>query len=394
MNKLSFLITRFPYESTMGGEEWHTVTIAEGVMKKGHEVFLASSCPHMLKLFQKKNIPHQKVWGGLDLVSKKAFFLFPFTAPFYITRLWIHLIWHKLFRKVNRLYCLTLNDKLFLTPLAKLLGMKVFWIHHTTIGKWLQQNPFLFLYRFFAKRVTIICPSQFIAKQIQDLGIPEKHFKVILNGFDDEKFSSKPKLGGEQFWENVSEMDTAYSLQLTADTKRIGSVCRLSHEKGLNDLIQAAKICVSKNPHLQFFVVGDGPQKEDLETLIHQNGLENHLFLLGFQDYEFINDFLHHIDLFVLPSHEEPFGIVLHEARYCKTPIIATRVGGIPEHVEDGVDGILVDPHNAEVLSLAILDLLEDNEKRKRLIENGFKKMEQQFTKSRMVEEWEMTLKH
>lgn len=379
MKHLSILITRFPYESTMGGEEWHTITVAEGLQQKGHSVFLSSSCPHILQLFAKKNISHQKIWGGKDLVSKKALLLFPFTAPFFIPRLVTHLLWHKIFRKVNTLYCLTLNDKLFLTPFAKLLGINVFWVHHSTIGAWLQKNPFLWLYRFLGKKITIIAPSYFISKQIQELGIPARNLKVIPNGFDDEKFTVEPTMSLEQFWQGLEK-------NFESSQKKIGTVCRLSHEKGLIDLIQAAQICLSKNPNLQFFIVGDGPQKDKLISLIQQNGLEKNVFLLGFQDYKFINNFLHHIDLFVLPSHEEPFGIVLHEARYCRTPIIATKVGGIPEHVENGVDGILVNPNEPEQLSEAILQVLRDDSLAHQLVQNGFSKVQNIFRKKAMVD--------
>ena len=94
-------------------------------------------------------------------------------------------------------------------------------------------------------------------------------------------------------------------------------------------------------------------------------------------------------DLFVLPSVAEAFGLVLTEALYLGTPVVATRVGGIPEIVTDGSDGLLVPPANPPALADAITELLNDPERRSRMAGAGREKIMGKFRFDEMVQAYE-----
>jgi len=94
-------------------------------------------------------------------------------------------------------------------------------------------------------------------------------------------------------------------------------------------------------------------------------------------------------DVVVLPSLAEAFGLVLTEALYLGTPVVATRVGGIPEIVDDGVDGTLVPPADSRALASAILDLLENPQRRERLAGAGREKVMRRFRFEDMVRSYE-----
>jgi glycosyltransferase involved in cell wall biosynthesis len=94
-------------------------------------------------------------------------------------------------------------------------------------------------------------------------------------------------------------------------------------------------------------------------------------------------------DLLILPSLAEAFGLVLTEALYLGTPVVATRVGGIPEIVDDGIDGTLVPPADSRALAQAILELLENPEKRRRVAGAGREKVLKRFRFEDMVRSYE-----
>jgi glycosyltransferase involved in cell wall biosynthesis len=120
----------------------------------------------------------------------------------------------------------------------------------------------------------------------------------------------------------------------------IGCVGRLSNEKGQMVLLSAFQKVLSVRPNMQLWLVGDGPDRPELETFCRDNGLTNSIKFLGARlD---IVEILKDIDIFVLPSLTEGFGIALLEALAMRVPAIASRVGGVPEIVSHNVHGFLV----------------------------------------------------
>jgi glycosyltransferase involved in cell wall biosynthesis len=130
---------------------------------------------------------------------------------------------------------------------------------------------------------------------------------------------------------------------------------------------------------------GDPHYTAKLTNLIAKNGLEGLTRFLGYQSDIF--PFLHAMDCVVLPSIMEGFGFVLVEAMAVGKPVIASRVGGIPEIVEDGVTGILVDPRDSQSLAKHIILLLQDPQRRLTMGRAGKKRVQEHFTSKRMNEQ-------
>jgi len=153
------------------------------------------------------------------------------------------------------------------------------------------------------------------------------------------------------------------------DSPSVVSVCGLYERKGIFDLVEAARRSITRVPDLQFFIIGDGDEKQRLRDEIRRAGLERNFHLLGFRSN--IQPILERATVFVLASHDEPFGRVILEARAAGTAIVATDVGGIPEATDGGRCAILVPPRSPEDLANAICDLVQDDAKRHSLIEAG-----------------------
>jgi glycosyltransferase involved in cell wall biosynthesis len=148
----------------------------------------------------------------------------------------------------------------------------------------------------------------------------------------------------------------------------VGTVCRLVEpKKGLSVLLQAmaALTRVGDGPGCQLLVVGNGPARESLESLSQQLGLSPWVRFAGTR--MDIPRILPLVDVFVLPSLYEGFGIAILEAMAAGKPVVATTVGGIPEFVVPGETGILVEPGNAAALAEAIRSLLGDPEQARQM---------------------------
>jgi glycosyltransferase involved in cell wall biosynthesis len=156
-------------------------------------------------------------------------------------------------------------------------------------------------------------------------------------------------------------------------------VGRLERVKGVDLLLKAIQILKEKHHrNLRVAIVGDGSLMESLKKIALRYGINEHIDFLGVR--KDVLELMRKSLVFVLPSRWEGFGLVLLEAMSVGTPIVATKVGGIPEIIEDGKDGILVEPENPEELAKAILRLLSDVNLRSLISLNAYKKVKEEYS--------------
>ena len=143
------------------------------------------------------------------------------------------------------------------------------------------------------------------------------------------------------------------------------TIAELHPVKRHEAMIEVMKKMADSDVNVRHLIIGDGETQEMLRTQIDALGLQEHVFLLGRIDEA--SRYLRAADLFVLASRSEGLPYVLIEALQAGVPIVATKVGGIPEVVEDGVSGILTEPLDNKALFEAILSLIRDGDTRRRL---------------------------
>ncbi len=150
-------------------------------------------------------------------------------------------------------------------------------------------------------------------------------------------------------------------------------VGRLASNKGLLGLIDAFRILLQREANATLVLVGpDGGMRANVERRIAELGLTRRVRLTGFvEDEGLLASAFREARLFVLPSDYEAFGLVLLEAMVQGTPVIATRVGGVPEVVEEGRGGMLVPPNDVNALAAALEELWTDEPKRRQLVDYG-----------------------
>jgi len=220
---------------------------------------------------------------------------------------------------------------------------------------------------FFFERILsektdlIIAVSKAAANSFKRERIKSVRIKVIPVGIDIKVFAPN------DFWRQKKRNE----LKIKNDEILIGAVGRLDRVKGFDVLLKVFSKIKKENSHLKLAIVGGGGERKNLEKLIKEKNLVKQVSLLG--ERHDVPKLLNAFDIFVLPSRQEGFGIVLLEAAACKKPIVATRIGGIPEFIKDGFNGLLVEPENPEMLAQKINLLLKSVNLRKKIAENAFK---------------------
>src|SRR4026208_1624563 len=144
----------------------------------------------------------------------------------------------------------------------------------------------------------------------------------------------------------------------------VGNVAALVPHKGQRHLIEAAHLVVRESPDARFVILGEGELRESLERQVRDHHLEKHVLLPGFRTD--VLGWIKGFDLFAMSSVTEGLGTSLLDAMACARPIVATRTGGIPEIVEDGVNGLLVPPRDHAALAGAIVKMLKDPARQQR----------------------------
>jgi L-malate glycosyltransferase len=216
-----------------------------------------------------------------------------------------------------------------------------------------------------------ICVSEVIRRMLVTDGIPLERTVVVNEGIDLEHVSAAPPTAlHEELW-------------LPHDAPIIGNVAALVPHKGQKHLIDAAVLVVREVPDARFIIAGEGELRATLERQIRDHGLEKHVILLGFRP-DVLS--LHKaFDLFVMSSVTEGLGTSLLDAMACGKPIVATAAGGIPEVIEDGLTGVLVEPRNPPAMAAAIIRLLGDPTLRRQLGEACLATVRERFSAERMV---------
>lgn len=177
---------------------------------------------------------------------------------------------------------------------------------------------------------------------------------------------------------------------------RIGALGRLYPEKNFDKILLAMKILKDENNiDCEFTIGGTGPQLKVLEKIAQENGLEKNLKVLGWVENK--KEFFENIDIFILPSFGETFGIVLLEAMLYNTPIITSNSWGPDEIIENEFDGLKVSKDDPKLmprlLSQAILKLYQDEEFAKKLAKNAHKKLFEKYEANVVIRNLEKIFK-
>jgi len=207
-------------------------------------------------------------------------------------------------------------------------------------------------------------------------GIPWKKMVVIPNGIDLKNF--QPQKTPEQVRKDLG---------LRKEGFIIGQVANLRSVKGHQLLLQAAKRVSDQKKQVTFLLVGDGPERKALEKSCWDLGLTGRVHFLG--DRKDVPDLINIFDVGTLTSYMETFPLAVLEYMALAKPVVAPDIGGIPELISHGIQGLLFPPGDSEALADHLLQLLSQPQLAKRLGEEGLKRVKASFTMDLMLKRME-----
>jgi glycosyltransferase involved in cell wall biosynthesis len=177
--------------------------------------------------------------------------------------------------------------------------------------------------------------------------------------------------------------NTRQYLGIGRDTILVGTIARLIPSKGIQHLLDAIPLVMRSYKDIHFVVIGDGPYEEMLKKKAIELGIENITFV-GYVNT--VWGYLDAIDIFVLPTLSEGLGISILEAMAMGKPVIASRVGGIPEIINHDDNGYLISPGDSGALAFAILYLAANPQVRKDYGQRGCRDVRAHFSVEKMVD--------
>ena len=237
------------------------------------------------------------------------------------------------------------------------------------------------------KADAVTAVSEFLKKKAhEELGI-EREIHVVPNFIDTQRFKhlNGVRLVVESGCVGLRKADEAVELQ--PEEKILLHASNFREVKRVVDLVEIMRIVVDHFPKARLIIAGDGPTRIEVERKIEALDLCNSVHLLGVKSN--MQEIMCSADLFLLNSTLEGMPLVLLEAMSCSLPVVTTPAGGIPELVRPGKDGVVTKGFGQEEYAQAIIEMLENDEKRKKIGKAGRARVEESFSAERIVKMYE-----
>lgn len=239
-----------------------------------------------------------------------------------------------------------------------------------------RSGPKLFLYHLLdgfevrhADRVVAV--SKEITEKMKLAGISPRKICLIENGIRLDRYKKK-----------IASGSIRDSLRIRKDVPVIGTVGALTKEKGYVYFLNAIPRVIRIIPEAVFLLVGDGGERTRLEKTVSHLNIKSSVIFTGMR--KDVPEILSILDVFVLPSLHEGLPMALLEAQAARIPVVATRVGAIPDVVEDGATGILIPPKDPQAIAEAIIMILSNKEFASKIAQKGFERVRDNFSSEKM----------
>jgi glycosyltransferase involved in cell wall biosynthesis len=226
----------------------------------------------------------------------------------------------------------------------------------------------------WSMQARVIAVSDRVAASIAAWKDGDVPVEVIRNGVDVERFRYRPE----------DRARARERLGIAADAPVVGTVAVFRVQKRLHDWLAAARAVLDRRPDARFLLVGDGPLRDELRATVAAWGMEHAVLFPGLQ--EDVRPFVAAMDVTLVTSMFEGLPVALLEAMAMERPVVVTPVGGIPEIVRAGENGVLVPVGRSDEAAAAILGLLAEPERAARFAAAGRLTVERNFSAATMVQ--------
>jgi len=248
------------------------------------------------------------------------------------------------------------------------------WTFNDPWPKW-KKKMYILIEKYTAKfKDFIVNNAESDRQQAIKLGIkPKKEIITIHNGLDINKLEFLPR------------EEARKELKIENSKFVVGTIANFYPPKGLEYFIEAVSLI--NNKEIKFILIGDGEDRPKLEELIKKYNLKDNLILTG--SLLDARKYLKAFDVFVLPSVKEGFPWVVIEAMAAEVPVVVTKVGALPEIIQNGENGILIEPRNPKAIVEAINLLLGNKDLIRKISKEGRKTVIEKFNLDKMIQQYE-----
>ncbi|UOB18266.1 glycosyltransferase family 4 protein [Abyssalbus ytuae] len=239
------------------------------------------------------------------------------------------------------------------------------------------KNNYFKKLKYNSKKIDkIVCVSEAVRNVFKGIVTDMNKVITIYDGIDTHQFKDNT---------NLSILHKEYNLP--EETKIVGNVAGLTHQKDLYTFIEVAKkVLENTNQKIKFFIIGEGGQKEDLLEYRNKHNLEKDIIFTGFRND--VDKVLPEFDVLLMTSVQEGLPLVIYEAFACNIPIVSTKAGGVAEAVVNNISGITAEVKDVEALANGVLKILNNAVFKEQLVAGGKKLSEEKYNLERMKKDY------
>lgn len=287
-------------------------------------------------------------------------------------------------RRVDLVACLNFNEKIIITPFARLLGLKVVWLEGPELN-YRRFNKFLLaLYKLNYRLAEIAVFNNYSKLKLKNIGCDENKINLITPG---------AKLASYQ--ENIfNKLASAGRANFHRKYFTVGVITALNQKQKIETIFQAVKTSLPVIPNIQLIIIGEGEERKNLSWLAKKMEIDNLIWLVGEQ--EQLKKWLDSFDVFLVLGENlslDDYGNIL-EAMAAGLPVLAPRNIGLEDLIAENQTGSLIEADNSEMLARQIIKLHQDKRLRLFLGKNGQERVSRSFTLELMLEKLAQILKN
>ena len=390
MNICFFSIVTY-WHGMKGGMEVQGKILCEELVKRGHEVTVISTMHPDGKNFEESNgirLHYLKntVFGskrkGWETASLKKFLELEQVKKFDIICSKSVVIPRELFKAKREIPVVVISEG---TGIMMLLSeIKQTFSHRNGFND-LIKTFLSFIYYYFFRELSlkkydavIAVSNEVAASVLRWYFVDKRKVYTVYNGVETDLF--RP--------DQVQRKNTRKTLAILDEEKVLLFFSFVTKQKGLHLLIKVLPTILKNNKHVKLMIVGEGEYLDEARLMLKQSGLGDYAIFTGHIPRKDASHYINASDIFIMPTlRQEGLPFALIEAMACQKPVIASRIGGIPSVIDDGINGLLISPGNVSKLAEKVISLLSNKTFSDKLAENARKKVIQNFSDEKMIEE-------
>ncbi len=305
--------------------------------------------------------------------------------------LWPFLSFYQLFflmfkkNKTRAIICFGWNEKIIFTPLARLLGIKMIWLEYPDADYRDKSNFFVFLYRFCSRWATIVVFINISKLFLKQINIDQGNIKVIPLGIKLDKYGRQDTI--------FSSLARTEHLKFNRKYFTIGATSNFRDPRQIESLFQAVKICLLVIPNLQLIIIGDGPERKNLNWLAKKMEINNIVWFVGESaesgQAAYFKKWFDSFDVFITACR-------LARLFDLKMTLIAMASGlsvigfknmGFEDIIREKT-GLLIESNNNEILAREIIELYKNSRLRINLGKNAREQVDKNYNIDKMIEKF------